>query len=61
MVCVAFNDGFIAVMARKMKEVHFSILMFWFSAIGMVILSVVLGASSLITWTVPRIFTYNSS
>ena len=38
MIFVAFNDSMMAVLARKMKEVHFSIIMFWFSAIGMLII-----------------------
>lgn len=40
MVFVAFNDGLLAVMARTMKSIHFSLLMFWFSAIGMAILTI---------------------
>ncbi len=35
MLLVAFNDATLAVLARKMKELHFSIMMFWFSAIGL--------------------------
>lgn len=38
MLFVAFNDATLAVLARKMKELHFSIMMFWFSAIGLLFL-----------------------
>ena len=59
MVFVAFNDGLLAVMARSMKQIHFSLLMFWFSAIGIVILITYLTCSSLYYQTTPRILTYN--
>lgn len=61
MVFVAFNDGLLAVMARTMKSIHFSLLMFWFSAIGMIILISFLTCSAIYTWTIPQIFTYNIS
>ena len=60
MVFVAFNDGLLAVMARTMKQIHFSLLMFWFSAIGMVILLTYLTCTALFTQTMPMILTYNS-
>ena len=60
MVFVAFNDGLLAVMARTMKQIHFSLLMFWFSAIGMIILLTYLTFSALFTQTMPMILTYNS-
>ena len=53
MVFVAFNDGLLAVMARSMKQIHFSLLMFWFSAIGMVILLTYFIFIALYTQTVP--------
>ena len=59
MVFVAFNDGLTFVMARSMKSIHFSLLMFWFSAIGMTILAVFITCGALYSQTVPRIFTYN--
>ena len=43
MVFVAFNDGLTFVMARTMKSIHFSVMMFWFSAIGLVVLLVFMG------------------
>lgn len=59
MVFVAFNDGLLAVMARTMKSIHFSLLMFWFSAIGMLILITYLTCTALYFQTLPTILTYN--
>ena len=59
MVFVAFNDGLTFVMARSMKSIHFSVMMFWFSAIGMVILVFFITCSALYHQTLPRILTYN--
>ena len=42
MVYVAFNDGLTFVMARTMKSIHFSVMMFWFSTIGMIVLLLVI-------------------
>ena len=53
MVFVAFNDGLLAVLARTMKDVHFSILMFWFAAIGVLTLTIFLLCSALITQEIP--------
>ena len=36
-VLMAGTDGLSAVFARSMKDVHFSIIMFWFSFIGCVL------------------------
>merc|ERR1711997_1087184 len=49
----------LAVMARTMKSIHFSLLMFWFSAIGMVILTTFFVLYACITQSMPRIFTYD--
>ena len=35
-VCAA-NDGMVAVLARQMKDLHFSVMMCWFSTIGLVL------------------------
>ena len=59
MVFVAFNDGLLAVMARTMKSLHFSLLMFWFSAIGMAILAGYFACYSALTHSMPRILTYD--
>ena len=56
MTGVAVNDALIAVMARTMKDVHFSVLMFWFSAIGFLIMSSVIFGSSLWHGSLPTIF-----
>ena len=60
MIFVAFNDSMLAVLARKMKEVHFSIIMFWFSAIGIVLVVCILLFTAFVRKEVPTIFTYNS-
>lgn len=59
MCCVAFNDGLLAVMARTMKSIHFSIMMFWFSAIAMLFILAYLTIYSLVTFEIPTIFTYS--
>ena len=59
MVFVAFNDGLTFVMARTMKQIHFSVMMFWFSAIGLVLILTYTGLHALYFQTVPMIFTYN--
>ena len=61
MVCVAANDGYLAVMARRMRDIHPSVMMFWFSSIGTTILSVGLLLSGIFTMSVPTVFTYNPS
>ena len=48
MCFVAFNDGMLAVLARTMKDLHFSLLMFWFSAIGFFLLNIFLAMHSFI-------------
>ena len=35
MILVAANDGMVAVLARRMKDLHFSVMMWWFAAIGL--------------------------
>ena len=47
MVFVAFNDGLTFVMARTMKSIHFSVMMFWFSAIGLVVLLIFMGGQAI--------------
>ena len=59
MVFVAFNDGLTFVMARTMKQIHFSVMMFWFSAIGLVLILTYTGLHAIYFQTVPMIFTYN--
>ena len=59
MVFVAFNDGLTFVMARTMKSIHFSVLMFWFSAIGMVVLLFYMGIHTLYTQQAPTIMGYD--
>ena len=59
MCFVAFNDGMLAVLARTMKDVHFSLLMFWFSAIGFFLLNIFLAFQSFVFQQVPQIFRYS--
>ena len=59
MVYVAFNDGLTFVMARSMKSLHFSVMMFWFSAIGMVVLVSFFALKALYFQATPLILTYN--
>lgn len=56
---VAFNDGLLAVMARKMKTVHFSLIMFWFSVVAIVMVVFILLVESFIMGNIPTIFTYS--
>ena len=39
MLFVAFNDSTLNVLARTMKDLHYSVIQFWFSAIGLSCLS----------------------
>ena len=59
MCFVAFNDGMLAVLARKMRDLHFSIMMFWFSTIGMLVLSIFLICSGLVKHEIPQVFRYD--
>ena len=61
MCFVAFNDGMLAVLARTMKDVHFSLLMFWFSAIGFFLLNIFLAFHSFVFQQIPQIFRYSLS
>lgn len=38
MLFVALNDASINVLARTMKQLHFSLVQFWFSVIGLVLI-----------------------
>jgi len=58
MTGVACNDALIAVMARTMAEVHFSQIMFWFSAIGLALVTAVMTLMSIISGKSPTIFHY---
>ena len=59
MLFVAFNDATLAVLARKMKELHFSIMMFWFSAIGLMFILAYLIGVYILTKDYPAFFYYN--
>lgn len=59
MLFVAFNDATLAVLARKMKELHFSIMMFWFSAIGLLFLLSYLAIVSMYRQDYPDLIYYS--
>lgn len=59
MLFVAFNDATLAVLARKMKELHFSIMMFWFSVIGLMFLLAYLAIVSLYSHDYPDLVYYS--
>ena len=49
MCVVAANDGMVAVLARRMKDVHFSIMMYWFAALGLLFTSTTMFVKCMIT------------
>lgn len=49
MCVVAANDGMVAVLARRMHSIHFSVMMFWFAALGLTFTSVSIIFKMLIT------------
>lgn len=49
MLFVALNDASLNVLSRKMKELHYSLIQFWFSAIGLAVMLVYLLVTSLVT------------
>lgn len=59
MLFVALNDASLNVLARKMKDLHYSLIQFWFSAIGLAFLLVYLVFYSLFTMAWPTIFYYS--
>ena len=61
MLFVAFNDATLAVLARKMQQLHFSLMMFWFSAIGLIFIFLFLVISAVISQDYPDLFYYNQS
>jgi len=60
MLFVAFNDASLNVMARTMKDVHFSLLQFWFGAIGLCILLVYFTIDCAVRGDYPTFFQYSS-
>ena len=59
MLFVAFNDASLNVMARTMKDVHYGILQFWFSAIGLTILVAYIVGDCLMRDEWPQLLQYN--
>mmetsp|Transcript_2278 Transcript_2278/g.3098 ORF Transcript_2278/g.3098 Transcript_2278/m.3098 type:complete len:209 (-) Transcript_2278:103-729(-) len=61
MLFVAFNDASLNVMARTMKDVHYSLIQFWFGAIGLVILLAYFAIDCAVRVDWPTLFLYDSS
>lgn len=59
MLFVALNDASLNVLARKMKDLHYSLIQFWFSAIGLAFLIVYLVLYSLFMMDWPSICYYS--
>jgi len=57
---VALADATNGVLARKMQTLHFSIIMFWFSGLGAVILILYLIIQSLVMLESPTLFSYTA-
>ena len=61
MLFVAFNDATLNVLARTMKDLHYSLIQFWFSAIGLSCLSSYFIINALLTQEWPDMFYYTSA
>ena len=59
MIFVAFNDASLNVLARTMKDLHYSLIQFWFSAIGLGFLVIYLIIACLVKNDWPDMFYYN--
>lgn len=60
MLFVAFNDASLNVLARTMKDLHYSLIQFWFSAIGLIFLIVFMVIQCLVQQDWPEMFSYNN-
>lgn len=58
MVFVAANNAMVSVLARRMKEIHFSVIAFWFSVVGVLALSATLAAMTYINGEMPITMRY---
>ena len=61
MLFVAANDASLNVLARTMKDLHYSVIQFWFSAIGLVFLATYLLFTSIASNDFPSLFYYSGS
>ena len=59
MIFVAFNDASLNVLARTMKDLHYSLIQFWFSAIGLGFLVIYLIIACCVKNDWPDMFYYN--
>lgn len=60
MLFVALNDASLNVMARAMKDVHYSLMQFWFGAIGLIILIIYFVIDCAVRKDYPTLFQYDS-
>ena len=58
MVFVAANDGMVAVLARKMKNIHFSVVIWWFSLSGCLLTMSAITVKSLVKGQAPDLWFY---
>ena len=59
MLFVAFNDASLNVLARTMKDLHYSLIQFWFSAIGLAFLIIYLTIACLVKKDWPDMVYYS--
>ena len=59
MLFIACNDSSLNVMARTMKDVHYTLLQFWFGAISMIILTAYVFIEYLWTRKLPPLLLYD--
>jgi drug/metabolite transporter (DMT)-like permease len=60
MCVVAANDGMVAVLARRMSSIHFSVMMYWFALLGLIFTSTSLVVKAVIAGALPSIFSYSA-
>ena len=60
LMCItAANDGMVGVLARRMSTLHFSVMMFWFAALGLSFTSLTILTKALMTRALPTIMSYS--
>lgn len=62
LMCItAANDGMVGVLARRMSTLHFSVMMFWFAALGFTFTSLTILTKMFLSGQIPSILTYSLS
>ena len=59
MCVVAANDGMVGVLARRMADILFSVMMFWFAALGLGFTGLTIFVRSIIYRSLPSILFYS--